>query len=216
VNVARRPPAPSPQRPLSLLLVEGPTDRIFYRRVRSVCLAGALRISVDHLRGLFNVNKKILHRLTVRDPHTPVRAYCCLDRESRYGKTPGFDLDFIRGELRNRQTRHVLSVEAIIATQMIESWFFHDLAGIYRYLRVPRSKRSRTAYSPPERYGKIDLQGLFRRYEREYVEGNRSRAFIESLDVEEIATRCQELKTGVSLIERRAEDDTNHLFGGPC
>lgn len=119
--MARRPPEPSPQRPLSLLLVEGQTDCIFYTRVRSVCLAGVARISVDHLRGLFNVNKKILHRLTARDPQTPVRAYCCLDRESRYGKTPGVDLDFIRAELRNRQARHVLSVEAIIATQMIES-----------------------------------------------------------------------------------------------
>lgn len=211
--MARRPPAPSPQPPLSLLLVEGQTDCIFYTRVKSVCLDGALRVSVHHLRGLFNVNKKILHRLTARDPHTPVRAYCCLDRESRHSKTPGFDLDFIRGELRSREARHVLSVEAIIATQMIESWFFHDLVGIYRYLRVPKSKRRRTAYTPPERYGKIDLQRLFRRYEREYVEGKRSTAFIESLDVAAIATRCEELKTGLSLIERWAEDDTDHLFG---
>jgi len=188
---------------LSVLLVEGQTERVFYDRVKSTFLTCPCTIEV--IRGLYNINTKILHALRTRHTDSPVRAYCCLDRESRYAKTPQFDLGFIRAELRKANARNVLSVDAIIATQMIESWFFHDLAGIYRYLRVPKARRNLRACQPVERFRVEDLRGLFHRYNKEYYEGEKAKHLVDRLDIELIHGRCRDLQRGVSLILSQAQ-----------
>lgn len=201
-----------PEGPLSVLLVEGDTDLIFYDRVKELCLDASNRATVGQIAGLFNVNLKILNALVTRHRGERIRAYCCLDRESRYAQTPEFDLAFIRSELRARGTTNVLSVDAIIATQMIESWFLYDIMGIYRFLRIPKVKRNPKAYRPPERFRETDLKALFSRYGRIYREGKRAKNFIEHLDVVSIASGCLELRDGVAMINRQATDGTSHLF----
>lgn len=150
--------------------------------------------------------------LTSRYQDQMVGAYCCLDRESRYAKTPGFDLTLIRNTLKARDVTNVLRVDAVIATQMIESWFFYGIAGIYTYLKVPKAKRKARAYSPPEKFREKDLKALFRRYGKNYREGKRAKPFIDQLDIATIAAKCEELKEGIALINRRAKDATSHLF----
>lgn len=190
-----------PRNVLSVLLVEGPTERIFYECVKKRYLRDCA-CTIDCVEGLFNINEKILHALTIRHMERPVRAYCCLDRESRYAKTPGLDLGFIREQLAASGANNVLSVDPIIATQMIESWFFHDIQGIFRYLRVPRSQRNARPYAHVERLRVADLKQLFRRHGKEYCEGERSRRFIEALSIELIHSRCPELRKGITQIRR--------------
>ena len=89
----------APKIPISLLLVEGDTDVIFYERVKAACLStGQCRVVIQNLKGLFNINTKVVDKLYsyCQQHHDElVKAYCCLDRESRYGETPGFDLSEI-------------------------------------------------------------------------------------------------------------------------
>lgn len=48
--------------PMSLLLVEGETDEIFYRRIKSLRLS-ELRCTVKNLEGLYNINQKVVDRI---------------------------------------------------------------------------------------------------------------------------------------------------------
>ena len=189
-------------KPLTVLLVEGPTEVIFYERVKRLYL-GACRVVIEHIEGNFNVNGKILNRLTAKYCDCPVRAYCCLDRESRYAKVPALDLKFIRRELADKGAGNILSVDAVIATQMIESWFFHDIDGIFNHLRVPRAERKPRKWHPPERLRVWDLKELFRRYGKMYCEGERARGLIEGLDMAVIVKACRDLRDVIDLIRRQ-------------
>jgi len=185
---------------LSVLLAEGQTDAVFYDMVKEHFLKAHCAVKIEHIEGLRNVNDKVLDALTTKNTDRQVRAYCCLDRESRYAKTPEFDLKFIRSELKSANITNVLSVDQIIATQMIESWFFHDIMGIFKYLKVPKANRNPKAYRPVEQFRANDLNELFRRYDKVYSKGDRARHFIESLDVKLIYDQCKVLKEGVELI----------------
>jgi hypothetical protein len=189
---------------LTVLLVEGPTEEIFYTRVKTVYLDRRCSVKIECLSGLFNVNKKILQALTTKYTGQRVRAYCCLDRESRYAKVPDFELNLVKRSLRQRGASNILSVDAIIATPMIESWFFYDIAGIYTHLRVPKAKRAPKKYRPPEAFAVKDLKDLFRRYGKNYIEGDRAENLINKLDLDTIVCQCKALRDGIDLILSRA------------
>ncbi len=199
---------------MSLLLAEGATDEVFYLLVKGSFLADC-RCTVRELGGLFNVNRKIINEiLRCCNNHTDdlFRVYCCLDRESRDGTTPGFDVGTIVKYVRDNDLRQVLSVDVILATQQIESWFLYDIEAIYKHLKVPRAKRNPRRYQPPEKFTYKDLQKLFERYGKAYNKGRRAANFISNLDLNRIAKQCAELRDGIALIKSQAEDRSNHLF----
>jgi hypothetical protein len=185
---------------LSVLLVEGQTDAIFYGMVKDQYLKANCACKIEPIEGLYNIHNKVLGALKTKNTDRLVRAYCCLDRESRSAQTPEFDLKFIRAELKRDKVENVLSVDQIIATQMIESWFFHDIMGIYKHLKIPKAKRNPKAYKPVERFCEKDLKELFSRYGKVYTKGDRARHFIESLDVKLICSQCKALDEGIALI----------------
>jgi hypothetical protein len=191
------------KQPISLLLVEGETEEVFYQRVKDEFLKG-YRCKVICIGGLYNVNRKIVNKVfRYQQCHSDelIRVYCCLDKESRYGMTPDFDIAIIKKRLLEIRIKRVLSVKKIIATQDIESWFFHDLDGIYRYLKVKRSDRNPQKYNPPERYNNEHLKKLFSKHGKEYRKGKRAGNFISKLNLKRIISNCNELKNGIELIK---------------
>ena len=202
--------------PISLLLVEGETDELFYYRIKESCLASKkYRVTIRNLKGLFNINKKVINKVEEYcEKHTDelVRIYCCLDRESREGKTPGFELKTIVRKIRERNIESVLSIDAITATQQIESWFFWDMETIYKCLKVKHSQRKRNAYRPPDRYTYHDMIKLFRNHGKTYNKGKRCGYFIRQLNLDIIIRNCSELRQGIEKIKSQAKDMTNHLF----
>jgi len=204
------------KQPVSLLLAEGSTDEIFYKKVKISHLRDC-RATVCDLHGLYNINVKVINKIVGyiqahRDEVT--RVYCCLDRESRYREVPGFDIRKIKKYIKDENLKSVLSVDLIRATQHIESWFFYDIEGIYAYLKVQRSRRRLNAFRPPEKFGYRDLQRLFERYGKTYSKGRRTKSFINKLNIEKIVCNCKELGEGIQLIKSQAGDMTNHLFPG--
>ena len=174
-------------------------------------------MTIRCLEGLYNINRKVIDRVTdyvVKHPDELVRVYCCVDRESRYDQVPGFDIQVIIDHIRNESIERILSIDAIVATKQIESWFFYDIGGIFSFLRVPRAQRKPKAYKPPERYGYKELQRLFERYGKTYSKGKRAGNFIEHLDLGKIVDNCRKLERGIALIRDRSGDIGNHLFGG--
>ena len=202
--------------PISLLLVEGETDELFYYRIKKSYLASKkYRVTIRNLKGLFNINKKVINKVEEYcEKHTDelVRIYCCLDRESREGKTPGFEQKTIVREIYKRNIESVLSIDAIIATQQIESWFFWDMETIYKCLKVKHSQRKKNAYRPPDRYTYHDMIKLFRNHGKVYNKGKRCGYFIQQLNLDIIIRNCSELRKGIEKIKSQANDTTTHLF----
>ncbi|KPL23487.1 MAG: hypothetical protein AMJ75_05940 [Phycisphaerae bacterium SM1_79] len=201
-------------RPVSLLVLEGDTEGVFYPIVRDKYLRG-VRAELRNLKGRGNVNKDVLseiYKYTYNNRSDLVRAYCCVDTERQKQSATPFDLDFVREQVRIRQMARVLSLDAILGDPDIESWFFYDIDGIYKSLCAKKSQRSTKKYRNPQNFSKKDLQQLFRRFDKVYLPGGRAAHFINRLDIERIVCNCKELQEGIQLIQSQAEDLTNHLF----
>lgn len=127
--------------------------------------------------------------------------------------TPDFDIRVVQRRILEMQLKQVLSVNKIIATQDIESWFFYDLESICRYLGIRKSKSISRKYSPPESCNNKDLQRLFDKHGKEYRKGKRAENFISKLDLQKIVSNCDELNSGIKFIKSKANDKTNELFG---
>jgi len=195
-----------PHREVALLFVEGDTEKEFYTKLAELYLRGTSK-AIINLHGIYNVHRNVLGKTEAflhqhRDVN--VRIYCCIDRESR-DHNPPIDIAELRSTLKEqRDFKRVLSADAIIATQMIESWFFYDIESIYKFLKVPRDLRSLTKYKPPEKFTHLDLSKLFERFGKTYIKGRRCANFISNLDIVEICRKCNELKVGLDLIIQQA------------
>jgi len=213
--VAKRSRSTATNRPVSLLVLEGYTEAIFYSVIRDAFLGG-IRVELRNMKGQGNVNKDVLSEIlkyTYNNAADLVRAYCCIDTERQKRSATPFDLALVRQKIQeNTQMERILSVDAILADPDIESWLFYDINGIYKFLRARKSQRISSKYANPNSLCKKDLQTLFRRFEKEYIPGKRLGHLIHSLDIAMIVGACKELSDGIELIKSQANDPTNHLL----
>lgn len=196
-----------PHKEIALIFVEGDTEKEFYTKLAESYLCGISK-SIINLHGIYNVHRNVLGKTEAflhQHSDVSVRIYCCIDRESR-DHNPPLDIAELRSTLKEqRDFDRVLSANAIIATQMIESWFFYDIDGIYKFLKVPRNLRSLTKFTPPEKFTHHDLSKLFARFGKTYIKGRKCANFINNLDMNKISSDCEELKVGLNLMVRQAE-----------
>ena len=129
-----------------------------------------------------------------RNPDRYFRVFICLDRESRYGLAP-IDFDTVRQELKSCGGISFKNIDLFEAVQDIESWFFHDIEGIFQHLRLDRAHRIPQKYRPVERLNNVDMSNLFKLAGREYRKGFASQNFTDGLDL-------QKIRAGSSVLER--------------
>ncbi len=202
------------EKPVSLLVLEGDTEQIFYPLIRDEFLQG-IRIELRNMKGRGNVNKDILgeiYKYLYTNSNDSVRTYCCVDNERDQRSATPLDLELIRQKAKERKMSRLLSVDQILADPDIESWFFYDIDGIRKFIRAKKSQLSTKRYANPKNLRKKDLQRLFSRFGKVYVPGQRATNFINSLDTDKIVAGCKELREGIQLIQSQAEVLTNHLF----
>ncbi len=199
--------------PVSLLVLEGDTEQVFYPQIRDRYLQG-IRIELRNIKGRGNVNKDVLseiYKYTYVNENDLVRAYCCVDSEMNKRSATPLDLELMCHQARNRGMIQVLSVDEIVADPDIENWFFYDIEGIRRFLGARRSQLSAKRYANTRNLNKKDLQHLFSRFDKAYVPGRRTANFINSLDLETIVSCCRELREGIKLVQSQAGDLTDHI-----
>lgn len=193
-------------REVALINVEGETDEIFYQKIAKKYLGNVPR-RISNLRGNYNIHGKIFDKTLqylLNNQDKQVRVYCCVDRENRYQNPPLNKKILEEKFFTDKDFKgNVLSVDVIIATQMIESWFFYDMDGIYKFLRVPVKERKPKKFNPVEKLTSYDLSHLFKRYGKVYIKGKKCGYFIESLDIDKIYKKCNDLKNGINLILRK-------------
>ncbi|MFZ4797432.1 MAG: DUF4276 family protein [Bacteroidia bacterium] len=129
-----------------------------------------------------------------------IHVFIAFDREGPKETETSLDLTELK-KIFNRKNSRILSINEIIATQDLESWFFHDLEGIYSFLNVPSVKRNLSAYNNIEATNNRILSDLFHRNKKHYQKGKRASGFIESLDLDKIHKNCEELKNAIEFIQ---------------
>ncbi|MBT4483408.1 MAG: DUF4276 family protein [Candidatus Latescibacteria bacterium] len=189
--------------PYTLLMVEGDTEILFYKRIKETYFRNARCSNPKNLHGNWSINTKVLDKTTAHlnaHPDTEFIICICIDRESRSGKAP-IDMEPIKNELNcypNIKTENIRLYEAV---QDIESWFFHDIKGIYEFLRFPRNSRKIRKYMPVEKFNHLDLSRLFKQGKKEYRKGNASENFINHLNLEVIRKKSKVLNDFCTFME---------------
>ncbi len=188
-----------------LFLYEGDTEREFYNSVfENYVNSRNLRISWDNLKGVStNINKKVLNKIfkhiDTKIDREYVHVFVAVDREGEKNNDSPIDIDYIMKQISSK-TERVKSVNEIIATQVIESWFFIDIEGIYNYLRFPKNMRNPNKYVNYEAFSHRELAQLFRNRGKAYMKGHKAEKFISSLNIKKIYNSCDDLKKGINKI----------------
>ncbi len=121
------------------------------------------------LKGVYNLSAKVkrkiesylLHGSYLTCKH--IHVFIAYDLEETRENESELDIKSLKKEFITPESR-IKSINEIVATQDLESWFFHDLEGIYKYLKVPKSKRNMTAYNNIEATNNRILSSLFHRF----------------------------------------------------
>ena len=186
-------------------MVEGDTEVLFYNQMKSIYFQ-KYRVKIINLKGNWNIDTKILDissAFLTDHPDTQFVICICIDRDSRSGKAP-INMKRITNELNcypNIQQNNIRLYEAV---QDIESWFFHDIEGIYKFLHLPQKSLSGSVlrkYKPVEKLNHQDLSRLFKQSGKVYRKGYASENFINNLDIEKIRNNSKVLQEFCVFIE---------------
>lgn len=128
------------------------------------------------------------------------------DREGDRSQESSLDKTSLIKEFVKCRNARVSSINEIIATQDLESWLFNDLEGIYKFLKVPKSKRKLNAYPNTESVNNRDLSTLFHRYNNHYQKGSRVEGFLKSLDMDLIYASIEEIQVAFIEIKRLIDE----------
>ncbi len=190
-----------------LFLYEGDTEGEFYKKLIDKYLSPReIRKNYGNLNGIFSLNDKVKSRIesyllneSFKDCKK-IHVIVAYDRDGTIEKTPHLDTKSLEREFIYKNSR-IATINEIIATQDLESWFFHDLEGIYSYLRVPKAKRVLSAYQNVAYTNNRTLSSLFHRFNKHYQKGKKASGFIDSLDLDKIYNNCDELKKAIAFIK---------------
>ena len=190
-----------------IFIHEGYTEIEFYNKVFEIYLPkNNVRMYKYNLKGIGNnLNRRVKAKLDwflsekTKKAEKEIYVFCAFDREGTREVKPLLNIDKIRKEFLSKKSR-IQQIEQIIATQDIESWFFHDLAGIYNFLKVPPKERSFKIHNVEKTNNKV-LAQLMRKYNKIYHKrGQKARGFINSLDINLIYNNSKDLKTGIEKL----------------
>jgi len=206
--VPRHPRKGSSDKPVSLFILEGDTEDVFYRLVCEKFLRGTRR-ELRQIRSGGNIDRQVLseiYKYTWNNPYDSVRVYCCSDTDRIKRNPTPLDVKHIRSVVEERKMIKVMSVDTILADPEIESWFFLDIESIYEFLKVQRSKRNLRKYRNVHTLSKKDMQKLFERFGQVYIPGKRAENFIRHLNLEKIVRKCDVLRKAIQLIKEQSEN----------
>lgn len=188
-----------------LFFYEGETEGEFYSKLFIKYVPHRkIKITKSNLRGIYNINKKvknrILHFLDDKPDQNQIYVIVAYDREGPRNKTPELNITLLKNELVSTNSR-IKSIRQIVATQDLESWFFHDIEGIYKFLKTPVAQRNIKKYNNIEATNNKILSELFHKYNKHYQKGTRVEGFINKLDLDLIYNNVNELQRAFKFIQ---------------
>lgn len=190
-----------------LILYEGETEGEFYKLVFEKYIPSRqIKINYSNLKGVFNITKKVESRIYSYLQNgsfkncNKIHVFVAYDREGTRETESLLDIEYLKKEFIHKKSR-ITSINEIIATQDLESWFFHDLEGIYKFLKVSENQKNFKAYSNIEATNNRILSALFHKFNKHYQKGKRVQGFINQLDIDKIVCKAKELKDAIEVIK---------------
>lgn len=189
-----------------LFLYEGETEGEFYQKIFTDYVPPRkIRRNYSNLKGIYSLNDKVkskieaylLNEATLECKK--IHVFVAYDREGTRDVEPLLDLEYLRRKYLFDGSR-ISSINEIVATQDLESWFFHDLEGIYQFLKAPKAKRNMNAYNNVESTNNRVLSSLFHRFDKHYQKGKSVKGFVSHLNIEKIINSSQELRDAIAFI----------------
>lgn len=193
---------------LLYIFLEGKTEDVFYKKITDRYLKSFPK-KYKNLQTGTNVNTQIAKHLyhfmeNSSNSKYDLYIYAFMDREGARSDTPQFNETAILQALKKQNVKinNIKKLAAIEAIFMIESWFFHDLEGICKYINLTCTSTLKKNYSNAEKFKSNDLSALFRKgkNKKPYKKGDES--FLNSLDIEKIYNNCSDLRNGIEGIIR--------------
>ena len=186
---------------VALILVEGETEEEFYK---NICNKKFRRIpkKIKNLKGNFNINKKIVdkaYKYSIDNPNDTFDVYVCIDQETL--GVPAFNNKLVESELKKLENFKMLY--PTIAVLMIESLFFVDINGLYKFLRAKNTLRNPKKYQNFRSLRHQDLSKLFKQFNKTYYKGIRCQNLASSLDINMIINQAKEISMFVVTILKR-------------
>lgn len=183
-----------------LFLYEGETEGEFYKLFFDSLPQRKIRINPGNLKGVYGLNDKVRSKIASYLQNSSyktcneIHVFIAYDREGGRNVQSMLDKDSLINEFVKPKKSRVIEINEIIATQDLESWFFHDLDGIYRFLGTPAAKRNLNAFPNVEATNNYVLSDLFHRNKKHYQKGRKVEGFLKSLDMNLIYSKVEELK----------------------
>jgi hypothetical protein len=191
-----------------LFIYEGETEAEFYKKFFNHYVPErTIRRNYGNLKGVYSINKKVNSKIEAylldNKSHecNSIHVFVAYDREGPRETETLLNIDALRKKFIKKRSR-IISINEIIATQDLESWFFHDIDGIYKFLKVPKQKRNHSAYPNVEATNNRILSDLFHRYNKHYQKGKRVEGFLNSLDILKISKNVKELNEALEIINK--------------
>lgn len=189
-----------------LFLYEGDTEAEFYKRVFDIYVPSrSIRITRANLNGVYSLEGKVENKIksylvnpSFRDCEN-IHVIIAYDREGERHVNPLLDLKSLKKQFLTKKAR-IKTINQVVATQDLESWFFHDMSGIYAYLRASKKQRIHTVYPNVEKAHNRILSDLFHKHDKHYQKGKRAEGFIEALNLEKIVDSVSELQELILIL----------------
>ncbi|MCE7041740.1 DUF4276 family protein [Dyadobacter sp. CY312] len=186
-----------------LFLYEGETEGEFYPLVfKSKLERCAMKFSKQCLEGNFNINSKVaneIYNFINKNKNTDLHVFVALDRDKPKLEPPPIDTENI---IKTVGSKHLKTIELIVATQDFESWLFIEIDNIYKHLRAPKSKRVPHKYKNYEGLNHLDMSKLFKTFGHQYQKGKRVEGLLKNLNIDNIYDTCTDLQNGIKAIAK--------------
>ncbi|MET2984821.1 DUF4276 family protein [Aureibaculum conchae] len=191
-----------------LFLYEGETEKEFYTLFLNKYIERRkIRTNFGNLNGVYDINNKVESKIKAYLANSSftdcseINVFIAYDREGDRNTETLLNVDQLRKNFSSgKRKSRISSINEIVATQDLESWFFHDIENIYKFLRVPKGRRNLKAYPNCEAVNNKILSTLFHKYGKHYQKGKRVRNFVSSLDLDKIYANVVELQDTVNIM----------------
>ncbi len=182
----------------ALILLEGETEEEFYKLLSEKYLDGVPK-RFKQMHGNFNVNKKILDGIqsfSIDHPASTFDVYLCLDQDRR--GSPVYNRRCVLEEIVDIE--NCLAINDVIAELMIESLFFIDIDGLYKFLRAKKTKRNPRKFSNFRIQTHRELDKLFQQFGKTYIKGHKVESLVQSIDLEKISSTAEEISSFLAQV----------------
>lgn len=171
---------------LVVIFIEGDTEEEFYKKLikslRQKSEEVLNRILIKNIKGVGNYKSKVVrifNKCIKRDyPNYTYEIIFCYDTDAfELISKPLIDWEELITELRSQGASNV---KLVPVRKSIEDWFLYDFEGVCKYLRLPKSFKSK------DYRGLKGLKMLFNKANRVYVKGSGCEDLVQKLDIEKI------------------------------